>query len=320
MVINAATMNELLANMQLDFNQAYEQTQVTLGPWVTEVPNSGALGRYPMTMFLATMREWIGPRQFGHLLAEYLEVTNLDYELSWGIPTNDIEDDNIGYLGSVMTQGGRNAKANWGKIATAALTANGNWLDSASFFGDSRTIGESGTIDNYCTDALSESVFNTAYQKMQEYCAPNGEPMGILPDILMYGPKNRATAHEILHQGPGATAANANEKIVRGLLNPYLTGTYDDYWFLMATGGAPPAMGDADMPFVAGGGPPVLLQKRKEGSIVAMDKPTDMTVFLGSVAPGVDTGTVPGGVNAYGIHHRGAAALTNPYWCYAGIL
>jgi hypothetical protein len=63
---------------------------------------------------------------------------------------------------------------------------------------------------------------------------------------------------------------------------------------------------------------PVIIQKRKEGALIALDKPTDPNVFFGQI-PG-DQGVVPGGVYVYGAHYRGAAALTLPPYCYGGIV
>ena len=153
MVINARTMDALLATMRKSFSDGMKQAVSSYERWAMDIPSNTKIERYPMTMLLSVMREWRGPRQIGNLVAKYLEVTNLDHEISWGIPTNDLRDDNIGYIQPVFAQGGQNTAAYWGKLAASALVANGNWLDGNAFFYATREIGKSSTIANYVTDA-----------------------------------------------------------------------------------------------------------------------------------------------------------------------
>ena len=302
MTINAATLATLFAGFNAALKSGFDMADTSYDRWAMSVPSKQAIERYPMALLLGSMRQCIGPRQIANLLAKYLEVTNLDYESSLGIPTNDIKDDNVGLYPSAFAQMGMDAKQNWPAIATAALTANGNWLDGSAFFGTSRTLGNSGTIANYVTTALAEATFNTAFQTMTSYKGTNGKPLGIRPRFLMVGPANRTVAHGIVNQGPGATAANANAGAVEVEVNPLLAdGTCDNYWFLLGDRGVIK---------------PVMIQKREEGPLVALDRPTDSTVFLGTT--GGEDGNVPGGVNVYGIHYRGAAALSLPVLAYAG--
>jgi phage major head subunit gpT-like protein len=304
MLINADTLTNLLGTMRMDYATAMQEAAKPMPGWVREMPSVTAYEDFPIAMFLATMRRWKGPRQFAGLDVKKLHIVNADHELSWAIPTNDLEDDKIGYIRPVMQQAGRNAANYPRKLCIETLRTNGLWLDGAAFYGTSRTVGNSGTLTNYATGALTETTFNTAYLALQNNLLPNGAPAGVVPTTLIVGPKNRTVAHGIVNQGPGATAANPNSGIVKVEVTPELVGTYDDYWFLVD-----------ENTF----GPPVLWLNRKKGEIVAMDKPTDSTVFLGSIGDGVD-GVVPGGVNCYGIHSRGEGALALPWAIYGAFV
>lgn len=300
MVVNAEAMRTLLAGFRKSFDEGLKLADGKWENWGDTVPSNTALERYPITMFLAIMRQWVGSRQVANLVAKYLTVTNVDFELTVGIPMNDIRDDTLGYTRQGFQGIGRNAPLIWPRLATAALTANGDWLDGNAFFKADRTFGAA-TIANYVTTALSAATFNTAYQAMCSYAAANGEPLEIIPNLLQVGPANRTVAHGIVNQGPGATAANPNVGLVDIEINPRLTGTYANYWFLMCT----------TMPIK-----PVMVQKRMEGPLVSLDGPTDDTVFWGSAAG--NEGTIPGGLAVYGTHYRGAAAPTLPHLCYGG--
>lgn len=299
MIVNGATLAALMTALNKSLQEGFDMADVSWERWCMSLTSTRAREDYGMALLLSSMREWIGPRQIQSLKQELLQVTNKDYEHSLGIPTNNIEDDNLAMVPPAFRAMGMDAKQLWPYLATMALVSNGNWLDGSAFFYASRSLNGN-TIANYVTDALSETTFNTAYTAMTSYVNHAGKPMAIVPKYLMVGPKNRTVAHGIVNQGPGATAANPNAGAAEVIVNPYLVSTYDDYWFLLAEKAGIKA---------------VAVQKRKEGALVALDKPTDTTVFLGNVGP---DGTVPGGVNVYGIHYRGAAFPTLPILAYGG--
>lgn len=310
MIINAATLDTLRQGLNTRFAAGLQaappmdETKIA-----TVVPSNTAIENYPMLAFLDSMRKWIGPRQFGVLTAKNLSVTNDDYEATVGVPANAIEDDQVGIYGTIAEGKGRQCRALWPNLAIDALLGNGNWLDGNPFFGTTRKFGKN-TISNYSTGALTATTFETAYQAMTSYLAHDGEPLMIVPDLLVVGPKLRTTAWNIVKNEWAATGTtntttaikNPNFNATDVLVSPKLVGTYDDYWFLLCTTGIVK---------------PVLVQKRKEGPLVALDKPTDANVFFGTV----DGKTVvPGGVYVYGAHYRGASALTIPALAYGGFV
>ena len=301
MIINNDSLANVLGTIRMHYKDGLAERVKPLPMWAQEIPSTTKMEEFPITMLLATMREWIGGRIINGIDVKLLQMINRDFELSWGIPTNDMEDDKIGYIGPVFSQAGKNAANHPHKVAVDSLTANGDWLDGDAFFYATRAVGKSGTILNTIATALTEDSFNAAVLTMQSYLLPNGEPAEVNPMKLVVGPKNRVVAHEIVNQGPGATAANANAGAAVIEVNPRLVGDFDDYWFLM----------DEER-----FGPPVLITNRKTGPIIALDKPTDRTGFLGT-ASGTD-GNVPGGVNVYGIHHRRVATPALPWAIYRG--
>lgn len=242
------------------------------------------------------MRKWVGPRQIKNLAARKLVIREEAYEDTLAIPQRQVETDNWGLYAAAIAQMGENARNLWDGLATGALTAPGNWIDNKAFFATDRKYGKS-PIGNKTTSALSAATFNAAYEAMSAYCGHNGEPLGVIPDTLMVGPKNRTKAFEILNaklvsDGNGGSVDNPNLGLCEVIVNPRLVGDYDDYWFLMSCKGAIK---------------PVALQKSKEASLVSLNKPSDMGVFM--------EGNALFGTDAYG-----SAAAAFPHLVYAGIL
>lgn len=249
----------------------------------------------PFFETFAFMREWVGPRQVKNLAARKLTMKEKAFEDTLGIPVRQIETDNWGLYANSIAQMAENAKQLWDRLAAEALTNPGTWIDSKAFFVTDRKYGKN-TICNKTTSALSASTFNTAYETMCGYCGHNGEPLGVLPDTLIVGPKNRKTAFEILNAklvSDGTTTVdNPNLGLCEAVVNPRLVGDYDDYWFLASTKGKIK---------------PIALQKSKEGTLVALNQPTDENVFMEGQA-------------LYGTDAYGSAAAAMPHLIYGGIL
>lgn len=319
MIINAANLNTMRQGLNTRFRAGLmSEPSLDVTRIATVVPSTTAIENYPMAAFLDTIRKWIGPRQLGALSAKNLQVENADYEATIGVPANAIEDDQIGIYGEVAEGKGRQCRALWPKIAVAALVANGNWLDGSAFFLTTRKFNGN-TINNKGTTALSATTYGTAYKAMMAYVGYDGEPLEIIPDTLIVGPALMETGKKIVendklvesYEGDTDDPTVLNHvagpnpwyKTAELIVHPRLTGTYANYWFLMSTEHVVK---------------PLLVQKRKEGPLVALDKPTDPNVFFGTVNGGDDA--VPGGLYVYGTHYRGAATLTLPHLCYGGLV
>lgn len=291
MDINRANLDSLYTGFTTKLQEGFGMAPRPFERFGMTVASSTSMETYGWLMLLSRMRKWAGDRIVQNVESELMTLVNEDYEHTVGVSRNDIEDDKLGIYGPLFQQLGADAAALWDRLALLALVGNGLWLDGAAFFGTTRKYGGN-TISNYATGALTETTFNTAYQTMMEYVGANDEALGVVPDLLVVGPKNRTVAHGIVNQGPGASSANPNAGVVDVLVHPRLVGTYDDYWFLLETKG--PVK-------------PVAVQKRKEGALVRWDRDTDECVKVHNR-------------NDYGVHYRGVAGLTLPHKAYGVIL
>lgn len=292
-------MDAVFHSVNTKFQAGLKRPGSEFGAFAMDVPSSTAIETYAWLWFLSRMRKWEGSRQVQNVEAKKMQVTNLDYEHTIGIKRNDIEDDNIGLYGALLEAMGADAAYLWRRLAIEALVANGNWLDGQAFFYDSRTYNGN-AIDNYATDALTATTFETARQTMEQYLRHDGSPAAVVPNLLVVGPKLRSTAWHIVKDEwvavgtTDTTTATKNPNFGACELEvwPELVGTYDDYWFLMDTRGIVK---------------PLAVQKRKEGALVRWDQDHDDCVKNKNE-------------NQYGVHYRGAACLTLPHLCFGNFV
>lgn len=293
---HSAKLQAMVTSFDLTFKNAFTTAPNIYQKFAMPVGDSSQqIVELPFFEAFTYMRKWVGDRQVKNLMGAKLTLREDGYEDTIGIPVRDIECDTWGLYANAIAQMGGNAAALWDRLATAALTNAGNWIDGKAFFATDRKFGKN-TICNKTTSALSASTFNTAYAAMAAYVGHSGEPMGVIPDTLMVGPKLRTTAFEILNAKlvtSGSTSVdNPNLGLCDVIINPNLVGDYDDYWFLMKTKGAIK---------------PVAIQKSQEPKLTRLDKSDDENVFM--------KGEVLVGTDAYG-----SAAAAMPHLIYGGIL
>lgn len=299
MEINRKNLDFLFQNFGANFQEGFAQVSDTWQKFCSVVKSNTAANIYPFLEQTGGMREWIGDRQMKNVAARKLEVVNRDFEDTIAVGRNEIEDDQYGIYGTLIAQMGYNAGKLWQDLAAEALLSAGNWIDDAAFFSTSRVYGNH-TICNKSTNTLTAEHYATARKTMMLYKGHNGKSLGIIPDLLIVGPKNEATAFSILKDrlqihavsGTGMAATdNPWNGSAELLVLPELSGSgTEDLWFLASTRGVIR---------------PVFIQQRKEPVLTAIDKESDESVFCRREY-------------IYGTDARGEAFLSLPHLIYKG--
>lgn len=252
---------------------------------------------FPFLKSFAFMREWIGPRQIKNLETEKLKIVERAFEDTVSIPLRDVQTDNWGHYGHILTAMGQGCEALWDRLAADAILNPVNWIDGKPFFSTDREYGDGNTVCNTDSGALTAANFEKAYQTMQLYNAHNGEPLEVIPDLLIVGPENRAAAWEILKaqyvpdtKTGALTVTNRNFNLAEIQVNPRIRGKYRNFWFLAQTKGVVK---------------PVVLQQSVKGTLVALDQENDESVFRNNEI-------------IYGCKAFGNAAAAFPHLIYRG--
>lgn len=72
-------------------------------------------------------------------------------------------------------------------------------------------------------DTLNDTNFNAAYAAMGAFKGDDAQPLGIMPNLLVVGPSNRAAAKAVIEaENNAAGASNINFKAVEVLIVPWL--------------------------------------------------------------------------------------------------
>jgi len=297
MELTRANLDAVFTGLQAVLNQGLSMASANWNRFATAIPSKNAIEEYPFVNLPSGMEKWIGDRKISKLDGKKMKVINEYYANAVEVSRSDIERDSIGLYDPFVRDMGINAGNLWDKLAILALATNPTWADDKAFFLSNRKLGKS-TINNTVSAALSVTTFESAVTTMMSFCDAAGDPLGLVPDLLVVGPKLRSTAQKIVKSdliaevvGEATVAvSNPNKDTCELQVNPLLAGDYDDLWFLMVT---------------TRGMRPVVIQKAKEGTLTRQDRDDHDCVFERYV-------------NRYGIDACGAAAPTFPQLVIGG--
>lgn len=120
--------------------------------YCTMVPASAEVERLTWPGMLPQPREMISGRNFAGIRDFTYNVTNLEYELTFGIDRKSVEDDQTGGINMRIQEAAevwaqfKNKQA--ADMFTNGATAGNVAFDGTVFFADTRVIGDSANIDN----------------------------------------------------------------------------------------------------------------------------------------------------------------------------
>lgn len=301
MDINRKNLDSLFKGFNTQFAEGFGSAPDTWRKFSCAIQSNSSANVYPFLEQFGGMREWIGDRQLKNVASRKIEVVNRDFEDSVSVSRNDIEDDQYGIYGALVSQMGFNSAKLWQDLAVGALLSPGNWIDGLSFFSASRTYGSSAIV-NGASSALDATSYAAARKAMMEYKGHNGKYLGVMPNLLIVGPSLEATAFSILKDRLQVSFAESGESTGYAatdnpwsgsadyLVVPELSGANASTWFLAATAGVVK---------------PVVVQQRKNAALTRLDRETDENVFLRREY-------------IYGTDARGEAFLAFPHLIYRG--
>lgn len=271
------------AGVRADFNLAYQRClNGSIVPTIaTVVPTTLPTQDYAWLSGTPVMREFVDERKLKALKENSQTITDRTWEATLAVSRRALEDEQYGLIRIKVNDLATEAARHREKIVVQkyALGATTVCADGQYLIDDDHP--ESGTNqDNKTTSALSEAEVMSGIAAMMQFTDDTGEPMGMIPDTLLVGPKNQFVAKRIVQSSLsiasslGATngrVVEGSSNPLQGMLNvvvsPYLTGTYDDYWFLIDS---------------SRGVKGVILQERSDVPVefTAVDNPEAQEVFM----------------------------------------
>lgn len=298
---NCAT---LFKGFRATFNDAYNAAPdardveiLRAEDFTMSVPSRTASEVHTWLGQLPAMRKWVGSRVIHALNVGSILAINEPYEATVEVPVTAIEDDSYGVFTPIVSAIGQVARDLWRVLGMQALIANATWADKNPFFCAGRILADdTAAFTNAVTTAFSAVALEAAITAMRSAQVGKNQSANVLPRLLVVGPSNASLARKILRGEIVASAAgtasesNPLKGVVDFKISNDLVGDYADNWFLLGE---------------IAGIRSACVQKRKEGTFVAKNQPTDDNVFLEGKA-------------LYGADARGEAFLTLPMLAYAG--
>lgn len=238
-----------IAAAEVAFSRIFMDAHKTITPvsdvFTSRVPMSNRTLKLPIHSRLAKMRKWEGERiaRSGGVYTYSIDAEK--YELTYAVPLEDFEDDQLGFHRAMIMQLGEQAALWRDDLIFAALLAGSTDLgyDGLAFFADNHVLNGN-TIDNLrASTSLTADNYKTVRAAMMDYVGEDAKSLRVMPNLLVVPPALERTAREIvesklvLKDGTGSAAidnvfAGSARVMVCHDLSAAAGGS-DTTWYLM---------------------------------------------------------------------------------------
>ncbi len=253
MQITPQALRDLRVAINMLFSGARAKTPSVYQDIATRTTASTKTMSFPQHAASRKLRRWEGERKVVNGKAYDYRVTAEKFELTMGIPVEEIEDDNIGAYNHLVMDMGEQA-ALWPDDLIFELLLRGEdsaypAFDDKAFFANDHALKSGSTIDNlFASTALTKDNVAGIIETMMSYVGEDGRSLRVRPNTLVVPPALQEeglaiVGSNILAQVFGSnTAAAGVDNTMRGRLQlkvyPELAasaGGSDTAYYLMDT-------------------------------------------------------------------------------------
>ena len=264
-------------NVKAIFLQALGDLAAQFNDWqkiASVMPSDSDKEEYNWLGSSPPMNEWKDKRQLRGLRPFSYTLTNQDWEATLEINRNAFADNKLGHIparvrGLTRSYLKRILEQVFSKLDGGA--SDSATFDSAAFFHDTRTIGDSGTIDNLLSGAYSGSeaeirtALALAYSNMANFKDDWGKPLGLIPDLVVCSPAMAIPITQALWVPGVAGTVRPEAKFVKDIIiSPWIDADADDWYVLCTTEEIKP----------------IIFQERQKPEVTNLDKPEDHDNFM----------------------------------------
>ncbi len=156
MDLNNASLQALFQAYKMNFQEGMSSLggdAALFEIFCTVVPSTTAVEVYPFLKSLPRMREWIGDRVVHSLEGAEFSIKNRKFELTEGVPRDNIEDDTYGLYAPVFQEFGRSSREHPNELAVEVLIGNPECYDGQPLFdADHAVLDEDGKETSVSND------------------------------------------------------------------------------------------------------------------------------------------------------------------------
>lgn len=265
MLVTSAALAQLRIGFSAAFNRGLGNVQTIADQIATTVPSSTAENLYGWLGAIPGLKKWIGEREIQKVEAHDYRIKNEPFELTVGIKRTDIEDDNYGvYTPYIEAMGESTSLHKEERVAGAVKKGfEEKCYDGKPFYSDAHEVGDA-VYSNLSAEKLSPDAFQAARQAMMSLKNEAGQPLNIVPDILLVPPALETEARMILEAELINGTTNINKGLAKVVVWPELADK-PTQWHLLCTRRSLK---------------PFIFQERKKAKFTALTKDTDENVFM----------------------------------------
>lgn len=265
MIVNQASLHGLNVSYSSAYNKSFEDTHTDYEKFATVVPSTTAETNYKWLGQIPQMKEWIGEREIQSLAAYDYSIKNKKFEMTVGVPRDDIEDDQYGVYTPLFSNMGEAAKNHPETLCFDALKAGfkEKCYDGKEFFASGHKVGKK-TFNNLSHEKLSLESYKAARTAIMSVTGDKGKSLKLVPNLLVVSPANEDAARLILKADYINGTTNVYKDTAELLVSPELADV-PGAWFLLCTN-----------KFLK----PIIFQERKKIKLTSLTKDTDENVFM----------------------------------------
>ena len=231
----------LLTQFNIEWGKVLEAPPATYKEWCTELPSKTAMNSYKWLDSLVQWRKWLGEREIQNLMARGWDVINEDYEASFGLDKNDIEDDNLGlFMPSIQNL----ASGGWTFLEELVLELMSNatttkCYDGQNFADNVHPVAAGQSFDNLSDLPMTyENIWAAINHFKMGVKLPNGKILkGLKPYAIACGQSKLRTA-EKYYNNKDLPSGSGEENDLKGRLKPipneFFTGAKANHWCVLA--------------------------------------------------------------------------------------
>lgn len=239
MLVNGSAIRAVFTGLSTQFNNALTAAPSDYADRAMVIPSSGAGVDYAWLSRFPKMRQWVGDKHIKALKLGKYYVKNLDWETTIEVDRNDIEDDQLGIYNAQAQMAGQSAGELYGDILTSLInnahTALG--MDGMSFYNTAHVLTDAAGVtrnqSNKATTVLSAATlvavtgsYGAARTAIMGFTDEEGQPLGLVPDLLEVPPALEATANIIaLADKLADDSPNPYKGTCRVKVNPRITSS-----------------------------------------------------------------------------------------------
>lgn len=251
MQITPQSLRDLRVALNMLFTGARAKTPSVYQDFASRTTASTKTVSFPSHAATRRLRRWDGERKVINGKAYDYRVTAEKFELTMGIPVEEIEDDNIGAYNHLVMDMGEQTGLLPDDLVFEALLAGESELafDGKAFFANDHALKSGQSIDNlFASTSLTKANVAAVIEAMMSYVGEDGRSLRVRPTVLAVPPALQEeglaiVGADILAQVFGSNTAAAGEtNTMKGRLTlkvyPELAasaGGSDTSWYLMDT-------------------------------------------------------------------------------------